>query len=83
MLRVIILVFCHSPTRTTTISSSIMQGHSCLALNPRGTVYYSTSQSKNAQFAKPSMTSEECEDLLKQLDVCGDGLLFLSDASSL
>ena len=47
-----------------TISSSV-QDHSCLALNPKhGAVYDSTSQSENAQFAKPSMTSEECEDLL-------------------
>ena len=72
---VMVWYFATAPTLVTTISSKLLPGQKCSVLNPKsGTVYFSSANSENAQFAKPTnLTSQQCIAMLTKLDVCGDG----------
>lgn len=72
---IFIQYFASIGTPVVTISGNLLPGQDCVALNPKqGTTYYSNTTSENAQFARPNMTVQQCEDRLQQSNVCGDGV---------
>jgi hypothetical protein len=66
-----------TPTPQITITKTLLPGQICTTLNSkRGTTYYSKVHSENAQFASPSMTKDECQNLLNSQKVCSDGVRY-------
>lgn len=71
---ILVWIFSNAIVEQINISPIPIAGQDCSVLNPkRGTIYYSSTHSENAQFASPYMKSYECVSFLRDHGVCDDG----------